>query len=428
MRQVLTAGLSALALCYGAAASGAAGVEPGEVLSLDRELAASARAALQDPNDMRVYWKQGLRLETADKRVKFRFGGRFHHDWTWQTADDGVGDLGSAFDFDDGTQFRRARISFSGGFDDTIDWYAAYDFSSGGVAIFRDVYLGYRGSGYRVRVGQYKQPFSIEWHTTSNGITFMERGSLNQTIVNRGLGVMVHNDAKAEGLTWAAGFFREGDERGFDAGDGDYTLTGRITGTPIHEDGGERVMHIGGAASFRGMDEFRGSLRYDQDLAPRTIDSGVIRVDEAILLGLEFAWLNGPWSVQAEVISEDVHAKAGSDPEVFAWYAFVSKFLTHGDRRVYKPASGAFGKVTPQRPLGVEGGKGALELALRFSQHQFDDIPAFTGGDEEMKAVTLGLNWYQNYHTRIMFNMVGGEQDDFDGTYLGAGLRFQFFF
>ena len=44
-----------------------------------------------DPNDFRVYWKDGLRMDTQDGNFKLRIGGRIQADWGW---------------FDDGNELR----------------------------------------------------------------------------------------------------------------------------------------------------------------------------------------------------------------------------------------------------------------------------------------------------------------------------------
>ena len=37
----------------------------------------------EDPNDFRVFWNNGLRMETNDGRFQVRLGGRTMYDWTF---------------------------------------------------------------------------------------------------------------------------------------------------------------------------------------------------------------------------------------------------------------------------------------------------------------------------------------------------------
>ena len=63
----------------------------------------------QDPSALRVYWKDGIRLDSGDGGFKLKLGGRIMNDWALFDEDGEVkgkfGTLGS------GPEFRRARLS-----------------------------------------------------------------------------------------------------------------------------------------------------------------------------------------------------------------------------------------------------------------------------------------------------------------------------
>ncbi|MDP6753303.1 MAG: hypothetical protein QGF56_06400, partial [Verrucomicrobiota bacterium] len=65
-------------------------------------LGLTARA---DDSDVKVFWKDSLRLETEDGNNKFRLGGRIHWDNAF-TPDDAY--------MSDGDVFRRTRLYVSG--------------------------------------------------------------------------------------------------------------------------------------------------------------------------------------------------------------------------------------------------------------------------------------------------------------------------
>ena len=110
----------------------------------------------------------------------------------------------------------------------------------------------------------------------------------------------------------------------------------------------------------------------------------------------------GPASLQAEWIkAETQDTLALGDPEYDGFYVYLSYFLT-GEHRPYKMTSGVFDRVKPNRNF-LDGGCGALELAGRYSHLDLDDGP-IAGG--ELDDYTLGLNWYWNPNTRVMFNYV----------------------
>jgi len=113
-------------------------------------------AAEEKPDTFRVFWKEGLNLETADSAFKMKIGGRIHFDNAW-TSGHGelVEDLGS---LKDGVEFRRATLGVSGSIYDKVEFRTEYDFAggsfkykddkdsvstfSGGEAKWQEVYVG----------------------------------------------------------------------------------------------------------------------------------------------------------------------------------------------------------------------------------------------------------------------------------------------
>jgi phosphate-selective porin OprO/OprP len=102
-------------------------------------------------------------------------------------------------------------------------------------------------------------------------------------------------------------------------------------------------------------------------------------------------------------------------------YAFVSYFLT-GEHRPYKRSTGAFDQIKPHENFFrvraqdgcVHTGKGAWEFAYRFSYIDLNDEGILGGRAHDH---TLGLNWYLNPYTRVMFNYVNSTLDTgIDGT------------
>ena len=67
---------------------------------------------VQPGSDWRIFWKRGLRAESADGDFWFKISGRLHQDWgTFGSTGlrNGDGEL-----LEDGIVFRRARIEFDG--------------------------------------------------------------------------------------------------------------------------------------------------------------------------------------------------------------------------------------------------------------------------------------------------------------------------
>ncbi|MCS7312780.1 MAG: OprO/OprP family phosphate-selective porin [Acidobacteria bacterium] len=352
--------------------------------------------------------------------VEIKVGGRIQNDWslvaTGRDVEPVVGSLTT------GTRFRRARVLVEGTLDKRVEFRAEYEFA-GGQAGFTDVYIGLKGiPGLgQLRVGHFKEPFSLEELTSARFITFNERSLPNVFVPARNTGVMVGNAVLKNRLTWAAGVFRDTNTFGDGEGDGEYSLTGRLTGLPWYADKGQRLIHVGVAFSQRKPDgdQVRFRLRPEVSIAPNFVDTRDIRVDGSRLLGAEGAVVFGPFSVQGEYITTTLDRVTGSDVTFAGYYVYASVFLT-GEHRPYRTSTGVFDRVKPRKSL-ADGGPGAFEIAVRYSWLDLDDQD-IRGG--RLADLTVGLNWYLNGNTAIKINYVRADRRDV-GTAQFLVTRFQ---
>lgn len=363
----------------------------------------------EKPGALHAYWKDGLRLDSADEIFKLKLGGRIHNDWAAYSASSDL--EATAGPFSDGTEFRRIRLYASGEIFNRVEYKAQYDFASGSVQA-RDVWVGVKdipGAG-GLRVGHQKEPFSLEELTSSNYITFMERSLANVFAPSRNTGLLLKNTAASDRLTWAVGVFRESDSVGEASGDAGYNFSARLTGLPQYEDGGRKLVHLGVAYSRQNslLDVVRFRQRPESGQAPRLVDTGLLAARSVDLLGLEAAWVNGPFSLQGEYTRSSVNTFDGRDPSFAGFYVQGSFFVT-GENRKYKTSSGAFDRVGPKSFFGQEGGgSGAWEIAARYSYLDLNDS-GVQGG--RLNDFTFGVNWHLNSNTRVMWNYVFADLD-----------------
>ena len=395
----------------------AAGADPNELGDIKQQISdlENRTAALEEkqkaeanPTDFRVYWKEGLNFDSQDGNFQLKLGGRLQTDWLWSSEDNQIKqDVGEQ---EDGVEFRRARIVFSGLVYDNVEYKMEFDFE-GGDADFKDVYLALTDFPLgTLQMGHFKEPFSLDELTSSKYITFMERGLPNVFAPSRNTGFMLHNAAADERMTTAIGVFRDTDDYGEDSGDdGGYNVTGRITALPIYEDKGASLLHIGAGYSYRNPDDsIRFRQRPEAHLADYFVDTGSFAGDQADLLGLEAAWVNGPLSLQGEYMMADAdRLGGGSDVKFDGYYVQASYFLT-GENRSYKTSEGAFSRTKPKKNYSAAGGPGAWEAKARYSELDLSDSDV-TGG--ELNNVTAGVNWYLNPNTKIMWDYVHADKD-----------------
>lgn len=393
------------AISTGALASASGSGEAGPGLT---DQAAAGQSGGTDNTIIKTFYKDGLRFENGDKSFTMRLGAQIYLDSAFIKTNN---DYENAFGREeDGTRFRVARVSAEGTVNEYIEYKWRYDFSGGVNNRFKDVYLGFLDTAIgNVRVGQFKEPFSLEQITPLGSITFMERSGADRLVPGRNVGLMAYDHNEAKTMTWAAGMFRDdGTDTGDDTGDGEYSLTARVTGTPMKDDA-THLVHIGAALSLRHLRDSVYAVQYrgESNITQSNIAAVNIAADDVELIGLEAAWLNGPLSLQGEYVMTAVDPSAGSSLDFTGFYVLASYFLT-GESRTYKDTAGAFSKVKVVEPYGRSGGKGAWEIAARISGLDLDD-GAVSGG--EVESYALGANWYLNDSMRVMFNYIHEEAD-----------------
>ena len=361
-----------------------------------------------DPADFRVYWKEGLNLATLDGDFKLKIGGRLQTDWLWSSEDNAIkSDVGKQ---EDGVEVRRARLYFSGLIYGNVEYKLQFDFA-GGEAVLKDAYLGLTDFPLgKLRMGHFKEPFSLEELTSSKYITFLERALPNIFAPSRNTGFMLHNVASDERMTAAIGVFRDTDDFGENVDDGGYNVTGRVTALPIYENKGANLLHLGAAYSYRNPDN---SVRYRQrpeaHLTDRFVDTGFFASDQVDLVGLEAAWVKGPLSLQGEYMIADAdRLGSGSDVKFDGYYVQASYFLT-GEHRSYKTSEAAFSRIKPKKNYSAGVGPGAWEVKARYSGLDLSDSD-IAGG--ELNDITTGVNWYLNPNTKIMWDYVHADKDN----------------
>lgn len=352
-------------------------------------------AESKKPSDVALSIKGGgLALKTRDGQFTTQLGGRLQVDAASYSGKPEMGD---------GTEVRRAYLTLKG----TMyhDWayrfqYNFADTGSNGKGIL-DAYIDYNGFDYvTLRVGNFKQPFSLHEAVSDNFVTFTERALPAAFSPGRRIGLMASHAEKD--WTWAIGAFGDKVDSKGGQDDEEWGLSGRTTYTPVNLPG--KLVHLGFGANYRDVGD-AGTARFKQGAETHIsgvnlVDTGVISDSESVLkLGAEFASVFGPLSAQAEYIQTALNRDGQQDLRFDGWYAETAYFLT-GESLAYK--NGKFGRPKPKMTVG-DGGMGAWQLALRYSSLDLND-QAVSGG--EMDAMTLGLNWYPTSTLRFSANYV----------------------
>ena len=399
---------------------------------------------------------------TAFAQVETKITGRIHYDLR---SIDSV-DLNSIADRDtasiaSGYELRRARIGFTGSINKDLQFEAVANAVGSTTNIIDTAFINY---GYKkdaqVRVGRFKQPFSLEENTSANNIDFMERSYVNQIIPGKKLGAMFH------------GFTDNGFTYGFSAYQNDFNeLTNQ---TPNGSMGALRltanlaqiaawdtdnsVFHLGlgyvggsyeqttassnntadnSSTTTRGTivsfrDENRGlsnayRLQVGGDKNSKeaygALGDNVTTVTQN-MKGIEFALASGPMKFQAEYASSKFDAShtkctwtakdcasAGTatlGADVDAQYISLLWNIT-GEKFAKSYSKGSWGGIKPNADFmkdyggDVGNGMGAWQVAYRLSKYSVsvDQTTGITSGTETalVDGSSTSTSRYQNSPT-----------------------------
>jgi phosphate-selective porin OprO and OprP len=385
-----------------------------------------------------------LQMETENKQIKFFAGGRLQIDAAWmngttnmQFGRDGIGRL------DDAVNFRRARYVMGGTLFENIDFEMEWDFINTTNAervgsalaintpVPTDMWVNFKNIPFfgNLRIGNQKPPTALEHMTSSRFLNFLERSLAFDAFIenqNNGFepGILLFNQYLDQRMWAGVGVFKNTRSIfGWNVGDGEYDITGRLAFLPIWEDDGRYLMHLGISASHADLDDHvaRYRARILIRNGPATLHNIVA---EAQMVGSsrdmvipEFAMNCGPFTLAAEyyaVWTHDVQtpvATTGTRTNRGTTYfqgGYVEAlyFLT-GEHRGYDRGRFAWGRQTPNnnwKPWGTGcdvGGIGAWQLAARYDWLNLNDNGVHGNIVHDW---TLGLNWFLNPYMKFQWN------------------------
>lgn len=349
-----------------------------------------------------------LVFESHKNDYRFWFDARVQADGAWFFGDV-MNPIGNGY------SIRRARLAAK--VEVGKHWYGEIDldFSNSELEL-KDAYLEYRfNKGLELRLGNYKEFYSMESTTTSRYLTFIERPmAVNAFAPSRhiGLGAQYHH----KWLLILGGIFFQDigglEERLFsednnkDYGmDEGYSLTGRMVLMGYHNDP-NKGLHLGVSGSYRTPKtdaEVVGILRYStRSLTSinrkKYIDTDLVGpIDHATLGGLELAAYHKNLRIQGEYLLSGVDDTVKGVNHHFDGFYVFGSWLMFGGKYNYNTAEGEFTQVSRGKKWGD------LELALRYDYLSLNSrMDKLMGGAGE--GYTLGLNYYATNNVKIMFN------------------------
>ena len=267
------------------------------------------------------------------------------------------------------------------------------------------------GTNMTVRVGKQKEPINMDRSMTMIQIASQERyAAADAMFPTRNVGVTLYGTAANQRVAWAAGLFNDWLTQGENLDESATQTVGRVTWLPFVSKDESNLVHLGlGVRHTNAKQGLAYGARPETGNMRRFVDTGEFDAESSTLYNWEFGWRRGPLWLMAEYSDNRVDAPDAGDPN-FTGYHLSGTWSLTGEMRGYRNSRGVFDGL-PVAQSVTQGGKGATELALRYSSIDLTD-GLITGG--EMDVATLQFNWWLTKSMALSLNYRRTWTDRFD--------------
>ncbi len=329
-----------------------------------------------------------------------------------------------------GMSFRRTRFAVKTQIDK--NWYGEFDTDwTSGTPEIKDAILEYTGiENLEIKMGNFKENFSIQRNSTSRYLLFMERAMVTYLAPSRHMGINFKYDLPA--LWLSAGVFgpelkgteeqmaMEDNNKDYGQSEG-LSYTGKVVWRPLHKMT-NGSLHIGAAVSYRdpkttstdglGKLPIRYSTRNSTSInRKKFLDTDAINgLDHEFLWTVELAGHYEGLRYEAAYISRQAtidlekNEKGANLRPATGWYVQAG-YMLFGGKQKYDAGGAKYTRCT----RGKEWGD--LELAVRVDQIDLNLNKYYMGGSAMQYA--LGLNYYPSENVKFMINYQFADNDQF---------------
>lgn len=345
-------------------------------------------------------------IASFDKRPRFRFGDDVRLELTarvqslaWLRDDMVV--PGDEPPLSERISMPRRRAGVVGEVGRWLSFQAERDLNRDGV--WRDLYADVRVTrGLRVRVGQFKVPFSLEQITSAYDLEFIARAPAASALAPlRSVGLMVHGRVADQALQYEAAVLRSDTSLRFWQGDTTRSTAGRLVIAPLRDgkSRGSKTLELSVAAlqgtTLPGRNSATGELVMGRRFfEPMFVDGALRRLSAAA------EWNGRRFSARGEALRSAQQRRGQaldggdlSDLIASGWYTSGTWHAIRGRKRL-----------------------GRLDLAVRLDRLSFgsanqSDTPFLNPRADHVasvgrQALTLGANLFASRWVKVQVNTV----------------------
>lgn len=347
---------------------------------------ADSRSSLQDSGAVAGWEKgKGFFIRSSDGNYSLRIRGQMQFRWVWNHTEDGPVD-------DDryGFETRRAKLWFSG---NIIDPTWSYELelqsnrSTGGITEGENVWLSKDfGSGFKMKVGQFKAPFTREELIPATQLKAVERSLVNSKF---GTGVVQGVMGSYEAEMW------------------------RVSAA-VMDGYGSASYNTGGISGFDGEDqEFSGAARLEflPIGAWKTVgnDTGFRGTETALLFGAAAAYQKSEYGTGTNGAPPDFNNNEADDFRATIDATFKTDGFSIAAAAVYRSLQTDDTVLAPvdrdQWGIVARAGFFVTDDIEIFGVYEWGELD--TTGVSDLSTLTLGFTKYFDQHNLKWTNDIG---------------------
>lgn len=302
---------------------------------------------------------------------------------------------------------RRVRLAATGYFQGKFR-YMLYGRFDRGKAELNEAFIESRHLPYaKIRVGQFKAPFSLSNLTSSSRLDLIDRPLVVDNFSSgRDVGIMVFGKFWNEHIDYAVGVFN-GVQRNTRENNNAKDVVARLILKPFTTLASSKLSNISlglSAASGIHKDDF-SKKEYKNVLGTPFLKFGdSIRQNGRVeRIGADIEWFVGSASVKGEYLETHFEGFSNNSLNTYSargFYTTVTYFIT-GEENNSKT-------VKPKNEFNPTLGQwGTFEIAGRYENLSISpsafDIGAIEG-TKDINALSFGVNWYPNDDVKIVAN------------------------
>ncbi len=371
---------------------------------------------------LKVTYKDRLRFsDPKGEKFSLYLGGLLQADYRFYTYQNGDPQK-NKFDL------RRVRLLVGGSVFNRVDYKFEYEFQGASSRRVLDAYVDVHALPpyLSARVGQYKEPFSLEQYTKDMNIVFAERSMGYYLTPGRDIGVMAHASVWGDAFNYGVGVFNGDGVDDTAGGDvDDPQVTGRAVFAPFKHTSLSwlKGLQFGGSGSYANIDRNNVKVNVKTtglttffEVASSAKFNVIQDAGSLFRYGAELGWTYGPVALWGEYIFERFNDITTSSSQfsfdLDDWYVAALWMITGEEPRF---ANSVFQPIKPKKSVW-QGGYGALGIAFRYdnfnaSQAVYEYLVNPGDSVREAKAYTAAINWWLDAYSRIIVDFT---RTDFD--------------